>query len=79
MSPLGGALRFAAWALLPLVLFIGLFLAAIGIEEEFGASVLSEPMGRATPFIVLALLALAMVTSVSFAVACWRTKPASDG
>ena len=49
-------LRYGAWALVPLLLFTGLFLGAIGAEELSGAAIIPELLGRAAlPFAALLL------------------------
>ena len=75
VTKLVALLQYAAWALTPLLLFIGLFLGAVGAEELTGAAIIPEPLARATLLIAAGLLGFAALGWVSFLVLCglvWR-------
>jgi hypothetical protein len=81
MTKLAALLQYGAWALTPLVFFIGLFLAAVGAEELTGAAIIAEPLGRAVLLVTAVLLGVAAIGWVSFLVLCglvWRVPGASS-
>ena len=51
----GAVLRYGGWALVPLALFLGIYLGAVGFEELSGAAIIPESLGR-TALPVAALL-----------------------
>jgi hypothetical protein len=68
-------LRYGGWALLPLLLFVGLFLSAIGAEELTGTATIPEPLARIALLIAALLLGLAGLGWLSFSILCalvWR-------
>lgn len=70
LSRLKACLVYVAWSMVPALLVVLAFLGAIALEEGLGLSALSEPMARASPFIVGVLLLLGLLGSAAFAVAC---------
>ena len=70
LTRLGGFVRYGLWASAPLLLFVAFFFSAVGIEEWFGVSVLSELMGRATLPAAAFLLGIAMVGWICFVAKC---------
>ena len=75
VSKSGALLRYGGWALVPLVLFMGLFLGAIGAEELSGAAIIPEPLGRAALPVAALLLGVAGLGWLSFLILCalvWR-------
>ena len=68
-------LRYGGWALVPLLLFTGLFLGAIGAEELSGAAIIPELLGRAALPVAALLLGIAGLGWLSFLILCalvWR-------
>lgn len=68
-------LLYGVWALAPLVLFIGLFMGAVGIEELTKAAVIPEPLARAALPTAAMLLGIAMLGWGSFLVWCGLVVP----
>jgi hypothetical protein len=68
-------LRYAGWALLPLLVFVGLFLSAIGAEELSGAAIIPEPLARVALLVAALLLGIAGLGWLTFSILCalvWR-------
>ena len=63
-------LRYGGWALVPFLLFTGLFLGAIGAEELSGAAVIPEPLGRAALPVAALLLGIAGLGRLIFLILC---------
>jgi len=70
LSRLQAAVRYGLWALVPLLVFVGAFFGAVGLEEWLGVALLPESMARATLLIVGFLLGLAGLGSACFGVRC---------
>jgi Kef-type K+ transport system membrane component KefB len=62
--------RYGLWAGVPLLLFVALFFAAVGLEEWLGVALLPEPLSRVTLLIAAFLLGVAGVGSACFGVRC---------
>jgi len=75
ISRLGGSVRFGAWALAPLLAFVGFFLGLVGLEELSGAALIPEPVGRAALPIAALLLAIAGIGWLCFSIACVFARP----
>jgi len=73
------SVRYALWALVPLLLFVAVFLGAVGLEEWLGVALLSEPMGRATLLIVVFLLGVAGLGAACFGIRCAFIKGSTVG
>ena len=54
-------LRCAVFSVLPVVLYVGLFLALVGVEELTGIALVSEGYARSLPIAAVAGLSLALV------------------
>jgi hypothetical protein len=68
-------LRYGGWALLPLLLFAGLFLGAIGAEELSGVAIIPEPLARIALPVAALLLGIAGLGWLTFSILCalvWR-------
>lgn len=71
----GALLRYGGWALVPLSLFMGLCLGAVGAEELTGAAIIPESLGRAALPAAALLLGVAALGWLSFLISCalvWR-------
>lgn len=68
MTKLQGAARYAFWAFLPLLVFVGIFFGAVGVEEWLGVALISEPVARGTPLVALLLFTLSGLGWLGFAV-----------
>ncbi len=66
LTKMGGALRYAGWAFLPLLLFASVYLAMVGVEEWLHVAVIEER----TALLALPMLGLSTLGSVGFAVRC---------
>lgn len=66
----GGSIRYGGWALVPLLLFVGVFFGLVGLEELSGGAIISEPMGRATLPMAILLLGIAGLGGVCFSISC---------
>ena len=66
----GAGIRYALWALVPLLVYLAGFIGAVGLEEWLGIALISEPMGRATLLIVAFLLGTAGLGSLCFGIRC---------
>ncbi len=76
LTRLGSFIRYGLWASAPLLLFVAFFFSAVGLEEWFGVSVLSEPMARATLPVAAFLLGIAVVGWICFGAKCALSRPA---
>jgi hypothetical protein len=68
-------LRYTLWALVPPLLFLSAFAAAVGLEQWRAVAFVSEPMARATPLIAAFLLGVAGLGSIGFGIRCAFIKP----
>jgi len=66
----GAGIRYALWALVPLLVYLAGFIGGVGLEEWLGIALISEPMGRATLLIVAFLLGTAGLGSLCFRIRC---------
>lgn len=66
ITKLAAVLEYAAWALTPLLLLIGLFLGAMGTEELTGQAIIPELAARAALPVAAMLLGFAVVGWVAF-------------
>lgn len=75
VTRLGGSVRYAGWALAPLLSFVGCFFGLVGLEELSGAAIIPEPLGRVALLTATLLLAIAGVGWLCFSILCaliWR-------
>ena len=70
LTKLQGALRYGVWAVVPLLLFVALFFAAVGLEEWSGVAVLPESLSRVIVLTAALLLGVAGLGSACFGVRC---------
>lgn len=70
ITKLRGSLRYGFGALSPFVLFLSIFLGAVGIEEWSGAAFVSEGLGRALLPIAAGLLGIGLVGWLAFSLGC---------
>jgi hypothetical protein len=61
-----GAARYAGWAFLPVVMFVAIYLAMVGLEEWWGVALIEER----TALLFLPVFALSVIGSIGFAVRC---------
>ena len=61
-----GAARYAGWALLPVALFITIYLVLVGLEEWRHVALI----GERTALLVVPVFALSLFGSIGFAVRC---------
>ncbi len=54
-------LRCAVFSVLPVVLYVGLFLALVGVEELAGVALIGDGYARSLPLVVIAGLGLAFI------------------
>lgn len=66
LTRMAGATRYASWAFLPLMLFVGTYLAMVGVEEWLHVALLEER----TALLALPMLGLSTLGSAGFAVRC---------
>ena len=76
LTKLRALVRYAGWALTPLLAFVGFFLAAVGLEEWSGMALIGESMARATLPIAVLLAGLAGTAWIAFAARCALIKNA---
>ena len=79
LTKLQGTVRYGLWALVPLLVFVAFFFAAVGLEEWLGVALVSESLGRATPLIAAFLLSAAGLGSACFGIRCAFIKRAAGG
>jgi hypothetical protein len=70
VTRLGASVRYAGWALAPLLLFVALFFGFVGLEELSGKAIISELMGRAALPVATLLLGIAGLGWVCFSISC---------
>ena len=79
ITKLAALLQYGAWALTPLIVFTGLFFAAVGAEELTSAAIIPELLGRAVLPLAAFLLGIAALGWVGFLILCgvvWRVPSA---
>ncbi len=64
-------LGYFAWTLSPVLAFVALFFALIGIEEVSGAALIGEGLARSFLLVVGLAVSVALVGSAAFALAAW--------
>ena len=79
LTKLQGTVRYGLWALVPLLVFVFFFFAAVGLEEWLGVALVSESLGRATLLIAAFLLSAAALGSACFGIRCAFIKRAVGG
>ena len=70
LTKLSAAVRYGSWAFTPLLLFVGSFFGAVGLEEWLEVSLVSEPMGRAALPMAVLLLGIGATGSIAFGARC---------
>lgn len=73
-----GLLRFAVFSALPAVLYVGVFLGVVGLEELTGHALIGEGYARTLPLVVVGGLGLALIGSVALALLLLFTRRSSD-
>ena len=79
ITKLAALLQYGAWAATPLIVFTGLFFAAVGAEELTSAAIIPELLGRAVLPLAAFLLGIAALGWVGFLILCgvvWRVPSA---
>jgi hypothetical protein len=62
-------LRCAVFSVLPAVIYVGVFLALVGVEELAGVALIGDGYARALPLVVVAGLGLTLAGTLVLAVA----------
>jgi hypothetical protein len=70
MTRLGGSLRYAGWAALPLLVFLASLLALVGLEELSAAAIVPEPAARAALPMVALLAGIGGLGWLGFSTSC---------
>ncbi len=73
-SRLGGTLAFAVFASLPVVLYVGVFMALVGIEELTGTALIDEGYARSLLIVAVGGLGAVALGTLLFAVVAAFTR-----
>jgi hypothetical protein len=57
-----GALRYTGWAFVPVIVFVALFMAMVGLEEWLGLALVPER----SPLLVIPVFALSVLWTLAF-------------
>jgi hypothetical protein len=70
LSRVRAFLWYGLWAFLPVLVVMGAFLLAVGLEEWLEVAVIPEPLARATPLAGIFLVVVSTMGCALFAVRC---------